>query len=259
MFGKLIKNEFRNTWKLMGIINIALLLMHLVLHCLELMNNSGFFTGNSFNVIHKTYMVTYVLGIIGANVAVTLYLLARYYRKVYSNEGYLTHTLPVTKAQITGAMLISGVVWSIVTLIISSLYAVAKLLSDVIKAALIWSQRIDISGITVSLLVINAISAVILFYMMAFLSISIGQNWKAHPTLGAIISYVALNMLMQTVTVYLIVILSNIGLFDWVSDGINLKASAINTLSGINIAGFLIDFAVLFAINNFIMKRRLNL
>ena len=57
----------------------------------------------------------YVLAIAAGSIAVTVCVAVRYYKNVYTDEGYLTNTLPVTARQIVISKLSVGILWSIIT------------------------------------------------------------------------------------------------------------------------------------------------
>lgn len=230
MLGKLIKNEFRNTWKMMGIVSIAVLIMHLLMHILETMNSSGNFRGIAFNVVHKIYSITYILGMISVNILIAVFMLSRYYRKVYSNEGYLTHTLPVKKWAITSSMLISGFIWSAITAILSSLYIMYRIFGTYATRYRLNDLMSITNGESTTLFFMNIIMIGIIFYMTAFFSISIGQNFKSHPTLASIITYVIFYILIQNVMAYLILRITNESFF-----GITYSANAYDVMSGGNL------------------------
>lgn len=260
MFGKLVKNEFRNTWKLMVIISIALVISHLLMNVLETINGTGMFTGKVFNIVHKCYAITYILGMIGINIVVALHFITRYFRKVYSNEGYLTHTLPVKKWQITASMLISGFVWSTVTFIVSGLYFVYMEINRMTIAGV--KVVFDFAkGEDIILVVINLILAGVVFYMTAFLSVSIGQNFKSHPTLASIIADVILWFIIQNVLAYSIIAIADSTLFgvDTYSPYSYTLTESFRRVLWTNVAGCLIISVVFFIANNYIMKKKLNL
>jgi len=99
MLGKLIKLDFRMVRsQLKWVIPIFMLLL------------TSAFIFKSFNIpVLGTLM--YVLGIIATSALVPVVLvlvLAHYYRHFYTNQGYLTHTLPVTSSHRYHAKMISG-------------------------------------------------------------------------------------------------------------------------------------------------------
>lgn len=115
MLGKLIKNEFRNIGRLLLLINVIVLGMHLLSIVFESVYNSRALNGTIFEPIFAIFASAYVLTIIAVNIIVLLVFAVRFYRKVYSVEGYLTHTLPVKKSDIYFAMLVSAGLSTVIT------------------------------------------------------------------------------------------------------------------------------------------------
>ena len=67
MFGKLIKNEFRNIGKFLLLINTIVLGMHLLSVVFEQVYNSGVFTGTIFEKIFGVFAGIYILSILAVN------------------------------------------------------------------------------------------------------------------------------------------------------------------------------------------------
>ena len=65
---------------------------------------------------------------ISINMIGLIYLVIRFYKTMYTQEGYLTFTLPVTVSQITNAKLISAVIWEIIMTCINILTVVVFVL-----------------------------------------------------------------------------------------------------------------------------------
>ena len=119
MFGKLIKNEFRNIGRLLLLINTIVLGMHLLSIVFEQVYNSGVFNGTVLQEIFGVFGLIYTFSIIAVNIIIVIIFAARFYRKVYSVEGYLTHTLPVKKSAIYAAILVSSSTYTFAALLIT--------------------------------------------------------------------------------------------------------------------------------------------
>lgn len=57
------------------------------------------------------YLFLLMLGIVAAAVISLVFIAMRFYKSLFSNEGYLTFTLPVTAGQILLSKVITGVIW----------------------------------------------------------------------------------------------------------------------------------------------------
>ena len=125
MLGKLVKHDFIATWKLpaaLDVLVIALgimtgLLIQIIPHVEDSMG---------VGIFMLSFIGVFYIGIIAANVVTIILIVMRYYRNLYTAEGYLTFTLPVKTDMIVHSKVITGAVWmflSYVSTIISILIA----------------------------------------------------------------------------------------------------------------------------------------
>lgn len=110
MFGKLIKHEFRATRRLVPFIWLALLVMAI----LNLISGQIGVKWLSF-----TSMVFLVLLAIGQVIVTYVVIITRYYRSLYTDEGYLTHTLPAEAGSLLGSKVLTSFIWIILSIFAS--------------------------------------------------------------------------------------------------------------------------------------------
>lgn len=266
MFGKLIKNEFRNIGRLLLLINTIVLSMHLLSIVSEQIYNSGVFKGTIFQSLFSVFVVIYIVSLIAVNIIIGLVFAVRFFRKVYSAEGYLTHTLPVSKSAIYAAILVSSSIGTLITAVLSMGYPVIRIVNEIFVTSGInfsdsmsLSAKYNITAYTVILVVLGGVLTILSTYALIFLCVSIGQNWKAHPVLGAILSYWGLTTAMQVFGVIFFASLSASPLAEtWLSIN-RTPGDMINELSLYGIVCELVGIAIMSAISIFIMKRKLDL
>ena len=113
MLGKLIQYDIRSTWREFAGVYLSILLGVLILPPLF----------NSFNnQFINTVAGFLVAGISIATIVVMIITLFRIFNtNVYSREGYLTLTLPVTSSQIVFSKLLVSTMWIILTGIVSTI------------------------------------------------------------------------------------------------------------------------------------------
>ena len=113
MLSKLIKYDIRSTWRDFAAVYLSILLGVLILPALF----------NHFvNPIIYTVAGFLAAGIVIATIVVMVVTLFRIFNKnVFSNEGYLTMTLPVTSTQIVASKLLVSSMWIILTGIVSAI------------------------------------------------------------------------------------------------------------------------------------------
>ncbi len=264
MFGKLIKNEFRNIGKLMLLLNLGVIAMHAIMLIFDSIENTGIFAGNILGNLYGTYVVIYIISMLAVNMVVFICFASRFYKKIYSTEGYLTHTLPVKKSQVVNSMLVSASLWTAITAVVSMSYLVFiasrrfEVFNDEFFRIL---RNFEINGGTVTVMVTATLIGMIAGYMLVFLSISIGQNWKSHPVLGSAAAYWAITGGMQIIGVMGMVAVAKSGLMEkvWIHEFFDSPGDVIVTVGLIAIVLECIVFAIMYVINLMLMKRRLNL
>ena len=127
MLGKLISHEWKDTWKLMTILNGAVIVLSVL----------GMFfaaTGNLTDIFNRedvtsvwvfvmyiSFIMVYILGIIALSVGTTLYFYVRFYRNLYTDQGYLMHTLPVTEHELILSKAIVAFIWKAVSVLVVGL------------------------------------------------------------------------------------------------------------------------------------------
>ena len=116
MLGKLLKHE----WKEVSVIPCILSAILLVLSVI-----SGFsFLGIREGIADVSRFMTVMLwmlfyfALIAVSMGITIYMAVHFYRTMYTDEGYLTHTLPVSGRELLWSKLIPMVIWSFLTIIV---------------------------------------------------------------------------------------------------------------------------------------------
>lgn len=98
MFVKMFKYDFKATWGLLGLLSVIALgvgaMGSVVVRLLE-QGYSGF-----LQTMLIVAMITVVFYLVGYCLAAMLLLLGRFYKSRFTDEGYMTFTLPVTNHQV---------------------------------------------------------------------------------------------------------------------------------------------------------------
>lgn len=119
MLGKLIKNEWKSTYKLGIVLVITTLGIGLVgmLTAFFMLNEELWRESDSFMAFGVLTAVTMIpmalLALTGITYGFTIFLAVRFYKSMYSDEGYLSHTLPVSTNQLLFSKLFVGGTWMI--------------------------------------------------------------------------------------------------------------------------------------------------
>ena len=119
MLGKLLKYEFKNTYKLMFII-YGIMAFVTILGCIAMYSNSdpAGMTNQIQEIFFTAAMVFYVLGVFALFVVSYVYMCVHFYKTMYSDQGYLTHTLPVGQMSTFNVKLFVSFCWLMLSLII---------------------------------------------------------------------------------------------------------------------------------------------
>lgn len=124
MLRKLIKFEWRATYKLMAAVDFALAFLTLV-GCFIL--NTDIFEQEGTFPVAVLLLTFYILSLAAFGIVTLLFLYIRFYRNLFSAEGYFMHTLPVTPMQLLHSKLIVGYGWTVLNSVLTTLSIFALL------------------------------------------------------------------------------------------------------------------------------------
>lgn len=274
MLGKLIKNEFKATYKMFGMLFGSLIVLTLLTRfCVYIP-----FDNIVFDIMTSLLTVIYVVAIVCMAIFSFVLVIKRFYQNMLNDQGYLSHTLPVKMWQQITAKTITYVVWIIASLFMMLLslflYFVGKsnftdYMNKFIKISTeVFSYpKLTIVIVSFGILVIMQLFVNILNVFAAF---SLGQIFTKHKVLGAIVFYFVLNYAMSFVVSAVMLLMPDL------TDKINVIGETIDSAKTINEAVnafyaptiiYLIVLMVLevvlgviyFAITNYMLSKRLNL
>ncbi len=210
MLGKLLKHEFTATWKVPVALDAVLIVLGIFT---AIMVQSIQHVGESFGMtlFMFSFFGVFYIGIIAANIVTLIYLVIRYYKNLYTSEGYLTFTLPVKTDLLVHSKVITGSVWMFLSYLCTFI-ALGIAGVGFAKATNIPFNEIqrgfmelnevfrvtDPGFIAVMLLtiLITPIAGVLCMYF----SVSVGQLWQNHKVLGAVLCIIALYIFNQFLT-----------------------------------------------------------
>lgn len=123
MVGKLLKYDMRALARplkfvILGIILLALILTVFMAIEMRRIYNYNFENDNSLTQrLGISVILLSILGI-GAGITVTIvFIHVFFYRSMFSDEGYLTHTLPVKSSTLFFTKLLSAVIWMLICIV----------------------------------------------------------------------------------------------------------------------------------------------
>lgn len=135
MFSKLLKHEWKANWRLLSILSLAVIIAAVVgTIALRVMVNYGDRLSESNSYLTLLLMplslfvfVSFMVLVIYA-AAVLFVLLFRFYKNKFTDEGYLTFTLPVTNHQIFLSSAVNMLIWSVISVVLVILLFVVMIL-----------------------------------------------------------------------------------------------------------------------------------
>ncbi len=224
MFGKLLKAQWRSSRRVLLTLCAVILISGILLGLLAF----TMFRLDGFGMDSTFWSVVLVLLIFTAMAAVSLscgaslfYVLWRFYKSHFTEEGYLTYTLPVTHHQ----LLLSSILESVLEMLLVLLAVLVAILCaggifalglpweqisadfwETVQRHLyeMWREFQPVSGAVFQGLGLVALKALSLLLTL-MLSITIGSIIaKKHPILVAILVYYGINIVQFFITVPLL-------------------------------------------------------
>lgn len=276
MLGKLFKYDWKAFWKVPAAINIFLLIITAI-GAISLISPLWRLEYQIIEALMIAAIMFYYLAVFAGVIAVFVYIAVRYYRNLYTDEGYLTHTLPVTPRDIILSKMFVGAIWSFITGLVVVLsvfiilaaafkgYGAGSGIPETFLSA--WKEvvpqieaEIGMSIFTLILFVLaNMIISTFFSILMMYSSISLGQLFTKHKVAGAIIWYIAEYIIIQTVSF----VIMNLPLLQFITQPVIMEPGAAGLivkiiLSG-SIAASLIGGFILYFITEFMIRKKLNL
>lgn len=208
MLGKLIKYDLKATYRLL----VALHLVMLGASFLVRLTLEYKLYAHIPNVLFGLELAGYVILIVVVLYTTLFLLLYRFYRNLFTDEGYLTMTLPVTPGQHLLAKTISGSLWLLFDYFCLFLsLGIAFLIPDVLRHSDVilteFDKALGMSAgaffqITCLLGLISGIFGITFYY----LCICIGQLFPKHRLLAAIIIFFALSTVIGILSMIVLLV-----------------------------------------------------
>lgn len=296
MLGKLIKNEWKGTYRtgclmLIGLVGITFLgWLAFQSPMWRQLSDENYYYRSTFgvNILNITSVFTlllYAMMLVAVSVGIIAFLGVRFYKTMYTDEGYLTHTLPVTEGQLLFTKtLISGVwillinigiilsVFMLMVFMVNAILPAGYSLSDfweefwrmyqeegLEEMVLIFERELGLNfrgyfAYSIVSMIFGAFTSIITL----FGAISLGQLFTKHRVLMAIVSYIGISIVK--------------GICSSVVEGIvtgaymgsrnnspGIVGSYINTNMIISLILSIVFAAVLYLVSWLINTRRLNM
>lgn len=259
MLAKLLKHDIKKTSRSLVVYYGILLLLAIGTRLLEWLSSIFKPVGSLYALI----IFAFVLALIGIFFYTFALSIISFYKEFIKDEGYLMHTLPVSKNQLVGSKLLTAIIAMIVTFVLSILalgiaFYTPHCLDEVIATlqALIQKQL----GVSFELVMIGFLLYMLLSYiyqiLFFYLSIALGQTRSANKLMYSVVFGIALNVVIQIIMTLMLLAIS---LFEPAVLGSELTVEAFGwVMIPSTIMTLALAVAFFFA-TGYIFKRKLNM
>lgn len=265
MLGKLIKYDLKVSAKLFILLHAAYLLVCVISRFLY-MDNLNFQGPAEPVVISLTLFISVLTILMTALMIFTeLHIALRFYRSMFSREGYLSWILPVSGTQHLWAKIISGYILAVADIIIIAAGALILVTGRNITSAysLIADEMTLELGMPLGkfalLLFIFYVVSCISTVIMVYFCIVVGQLFPGHRVLCAIAVYFIMATALQIIA---LLIMLALGVFPgynfFAAKGQTMAAYTINIFSVSAVLTIIITIAQ-YAVTHYIMNKKINL
>lgn len=211
MLGKIIKHEFKATYKTALTMILSVLLVGGLVRMMDIVS----FDGTIWRIIEMIMAVFYLLLLIAVPVSMFVVSIARFYRTMVKDEGYLTHTLPVKKTQLINGKLITSVIWIIISIMViplsllinvkNSIYTFRDI-AELLKLVFSNSTYIMDCVMFILLIIVSIMTSLLLCYA----SIGMGQMFNGHRLAGSVLFYFIFKYAFSFLQLFLMLIIPSI-------------------------------------------------
>ena len=216
MLGKLLKQEFRATGRIMLPVFGALLLLSVLGNFSIRMMDRGVTNSMILKVFFGLLTAAFVIGIFGVMLVTLLLMVSRFYRNLLKDEGYLMHTLPVSVHGLVWSKMIVSLVWFVASalvvaliLFLTSLFQSGHTLADIslyfpswpsIKAVL---QGAGVIRNLISLGLLFVVVALLAFFagcLHVYAALAVGHMFNRDKILLSIVFFVVISIVLSLIT-----------------------------------------------------------
>ena len=270
MLTKLISHEWKDTFKVPALLlTITVLLSAASLVYFSVADQAS--AGTDLNVRNFVLYIACILILSGLSMILIIYFAIRFYKNLYTDEGYLMHTLPVKPWMLIVSKLTIGTIWFyLIDLLLVGAITLITLIAlptmayfspeDLLELRTMFHTIFTVPSIlflAIPVMIISSVFSLLTIYA----SISLGQLFSSHKVLASILCYLGLSTILST-AMMLLTAPTTAGVFIIQSTSANPMADFASiywSIMLISLFANLILCVPAFWICNYVMKRCLNL
>ena len=264
MVKKLFKHEIYALWRLMVPVWAVLFGVSVLGRVIHLLEQDTII----YEIISGSSIFFYIVALLACLVCPFVFAIVRFYRNLFSGEGYLSFTLPVTTGQHLWVKLTVAVMTEVVTLIAAAVSVIIVTFGDLTveigKAiAYLFKMCVERWGAHLPMCMVAAVVGVIAVFivetLLYYCCISIGQLAKKNRVLAAVGAYFGIYAIKQVFgTIFLIAAT----FIDWEPLAVWALEHPFATIHIVMWGGIFIEAllgVLFFVVSYLLMHRRLNL
>lgn len=267
MVKKLFKHEFHALFRIMLPVYAILLVLSVAQKVIQCFEGSS----KTYNIIFVFSIITFVASIIVAIVLSLILCIVRYYKNLFTGEGYLTLTLPATATEHLVVKSVTAVITQIATILVAAISAIIAVDFDVIKEvwkAIVYSvkeipdnYRPHIFGLLFEILLV-IIAWLFMYTLEFYFCMTVGQMANKNRIFAAVGVFFGLYVATQIIeTIFVVIIAAN---------GDAMSKLITKLFTGHELLGIYLAFAILlvigvglslayFFLSRTILKNKLNI
>lgn len=274
MLKKLVKQEWKSFFPAPTITMIILTVVTLIL--MATFMTSFWDESNIFvELFASLTILTYVFCLAALSFCVTICTAVRFYKNLFTDEGYLMFTLPVKTSDLLLSKMLVAVLWKLISIVFTmlSIFGIATVgisylsdmsivhffqeFFDLFKDAL--SEMRETLMIPIPLfflwLLLIGVCSLVFSILFIYTCICLGQFWSRHKIGGAILAYFGLRFVFRLFRQIFAIPLSNFSYYD-VEDFTAGSWLLIMFVTLLLMGGLCV---AMYCICNYIMSKKLNL
>lgn len=261
MLGKIIKHEFKSTYRIFIPIYIGLALL-ISAGCLfiQLLKH---YNSTPLTIISGFGIILLVFGIIFVFISPYIFLSMRFYKTTATREAYLTFTVPAETHQILLGKFIVSFAWTVATMILAYFSIVILITAGGANLKDIFSFVFDADMELMAIQIFSLLLSCALSILQIFTAISLGQLVRDHRVIASLAFYAALYTVQQIVG---IVVLLPFMITEMSKDMYSFSVSAGTQTGDTPVSIFLLSMIIsvvfsvaYFFLAKYVLKKKLNL
>lgn len=266
MLGKLMKYEWKATRRIFPLIYLVVL----VFAVLSGLSMRGSFLRGAEDAVFSNeramalFLAVYAILIVALVIVTIVVIIHRFYQSMLSQEGYLTHMLPVKKWQQIVSKLLMAFIWMVLAVIVIVI-SVAILFGMTGKFSIIlqnldWKELFQNIGMNTAefiLLIVLFVVGVVRSILQLYAAMAIGGSANAHKVAYSFLAYIVIAICTNIISV-----ICGIGMLNNMSMTVYEYSSTLPTVSSLWVPSIILNLCisvVLFILTEYFLRKKLNL